>query len=119
MRGSLERVPASFGSGEPALHRNRIRKQMMRNFSSVEASSLPGDEPGTGIRVRRLCSDGQVILEQMRHSLSAGWYVQKSFSVPAELLDGVILELRKAQCLSPRKPRAKAPPLSRLRLCRD
>lgn len=83
-----------------------------------EVAIIPGEEAGTAIRVRRLPCDGQVILEQLRHSSSAGWYVQKSFSIPEMMLGAVLREMRKADCLAarPHRPTMAASTHLRLRL---
>ncbi len=68
-----------------------------------EIGLIPGSEPGTAYRVRSACAEGCVILEQLRHSGSAGWYVQRSFPVPTEMLQIIVREMRKADCLTPRR----------------
>ena len=74
-----------------------------------EMAIISSDEPGTAIRVRRLPSDGQVILEQLSHSNSSGWYVQKSFSIPETMMSAVLREMRKADCLAHRPQRPTMP----------
>jgi hypothetical protein len=69
---------------------------------------LPGERPGTALRVRvEAGRDGYVRLEQLAHNADLGWYVQKSFCIPGEMLAALIPQLRKADCLIPR-PRAGA-----------
>lgn len=72
-----------------------------------ELVTLPGYKPGTAIR---LClqngQDATIRLEQLAHSDGLGWYVQKTFSIPADMLSTLIPELRKADCLIPRTPKS-------------
>src|SRR5687768_18477573 len=70
-----------------------------------ELAVLPGERPGTALRVRvEAGRDGYVRLEQLAHNADLGWYVQKSFCIPGEMLAGLIPQLRKADCLIPRRP---------------
>lgn len=62
-----------------------------------KAESRP---PGLRLQVQ-MDSAGQVRIEQLAHSRSAGWYIQKTLRVPAEALPALITELRKAQCVAP------------------
>lgn len=76
---------------------------------------LPGPEPDMAIRIC-LCpgQKSHVRLEQLAYSCSVGWYVQKSFQVPAEMLPLLAQQLRKAHCLMPQgpsRPLASHPPL--------
>lgn len=69
---------------------------------------LPGQRPGTALRVRvEAGREGYVRLEQLAHNADLGWYVQKSFCIPGEMLSALIPQLRKADCLIPR-PRGSA-----------
>jgi hypothetical protein len=69
-----------------------------------ELATLPGEQPGTALRVHVECGwDGYVRLEQLAHDAGLGWYVQKSFTIPADTLAALIPELRKADCLIPRR----------------
>ena len=69
-----------------------------------ELATIPGPYPGTAIRVRAECGqDGYVRLEQIAHDAGLGWYVQKSFTIPAEIVTAVTTQLRKADCLMPRR----------------
>src|SRR5688572_26618099 len=71
-----------------------------------ELATIPGPHPGTALRVRAECGqDGYVRLEQLAYNNGLGWYVQKSFTIPAELLCAVATQLRKADCLMPRPDR--------------
>jgi hypothetical protein len=68
-----------------------------------ELAVLPGERPGTALRVRvEAGRDGYVRLEQLAHNTDLGWYVQKSFCIPGEMLAALIPQLRKADCLIPR-----------------
>jgi len=65
---------------------------------------IPGVKPGTAIRVCAHHADaGYVRLEHLAYNPGVGWYVQKSFVIPAELLNEVSRELRKADSLMPRR----------------
>jgi hypothetical protein len=69
-----------------------------------EIATLPGAHPGTALRVRvETSGEGYVRLEHLAYSADLGWYAQKSFCVPAELLGQLVPQLRKADCLFPRK----------------
>lgn len=69
-----------------------------------ELATVSGQHPGTAIRVcAETGQDGYVRLEQLAHDKGLGWYVQKSFTVPADLLSAVAAQLRKADCLMPRR----------------
>ena len=71
-----------------------------------ELTTLPGPKPGTALRVRYDGDpDGCVCLEQLAYSAGLGWYVQKSLTIPAEMLPQLIPQLRKADCLRPRPMR--------------
>ncbi len=85
-----------------------------------EIASIPGPDPDSAIRVRLLPAQGVVLLEQMRHSRSAGWYVQKSFTIPECMLHSVLREMRKADCMVGRPSRpATVTPTTHLRLRLD
>ena len=72
-----------------------------------ELAVLPGERPGTALRVRvEAGRDGYVRLEQLAHNADLGWYVQKSFCIPGEMLRALIPQLRKADCLIPRGHRS-------------
>ena len=65
---------------------------------------IPCDPPGTALRVYVECGrEGYVRLEQLAHDEGLGWYVQKSFTIPREALAALIPQLRKADCLIPRR----------------
>lgn len=70
-----------------------------------DSALIPGTEPDTALRIRRSPSQGLVVLEQLRRSNSAGWYVQKSFPIPETMLQSVLREMRKADCMVTRPHR--------------
>lgn len=73
-----------------------------------ELATLPGPQPGQALRVHvEPGAGGYVRLEQMAHDTGLGWYVQKSFIVPGELLASLLAQLRKADCLIPRPTEAQ------------
>jgi hypothetical protein len=84
-------------------------------FAATKPFALPAAEPATQVRVEH-DADGTVRLKQMAFSKTAGWYVQKSFCIPAELLPSVLVELRKANCLNPKYPLRSTTPTRPLRL---
>jgi hypothetical protein len=70
--------------------------------------TIPGPECGTALRVHMVDQlDGDVRLEQLAFSPTLGWYVQKSFRIPGCMLGDLIRQLRKADCLVPRRPTLK------------
>src|SRR5688500_15162244 len=76
-----------------------------------ELATIPGEQPGTALRVHvEGGRDGYVRLEQLAHDERLGWYVQKSFVVPGDVLPALLPQLRKADCLitpcrTPRDPK--------------
>ena len=71
-----------------------------------ELVTLPGAEPGTALRVRvEAGRDGYVRLEHLAYNDGLGCYTQKSFCIPGDLLAALVPELRKADCLIPRRRR--------------
>jgi hypothetical protein len=75
--------------------------------NEAEIAILPGSKPGTALRICA-CSglDGYVRLEHRAYNPGVGWYTQKSFIIPSELLTSVARELRKADCIMPRRTAA-------------
>jgi hypothetical protein len=64
--------------------------------------------------------DGYVRLQQMAHDAGVGWYVQKTFIVPAEMLGALATQFRKADCLMPKaRPVAGAMLMTTMRLVAD
>ena len=71
--------------------------------------TLPGSNGRTALRMYvQPGPDGYVRLQQMAHDPGAGWYVQKTFLVPGEMLGALATQFRKADCLMP-KPRVAGP----------
>ena len=69
-----------------------------------ELATISVPEAGTALRVQvETGQDGYVRLEQLAHDKGLGWYVQKSFTIPAEALAALLPQLRKAECLMPRR----------------
>lgn len=74
-----------------------------------ETVTIPGPTDGTTLRVHTLGGpDGDVRLEQLAYSEHMGWYVQKSFRIPGCMLNDLVRQLRKADCLIPRPPARKS-----------
>jgi hypothetical protein len=74
-----------------------------------EAAVIPCDQPGSAIRV--FVEPGQagyIRLQQLAWCESLGWYVQKSFVIPGEVLHTLLPALRRAACLIPANPAIKA-----------
>jgi hypothetical protein len=66
---------------------------------------LAGPRPGTALRVRvEPGVDGYVRLEHLAYSAGIGWYTQKSFTIPGEMLAAIVPQLRKADCMIPKRP---------------
>jgi hypothetical protein len=83
----------------------------MADLSAQGWTMLPGSEPGTALR---LCLEpcpkgGCVHLQQMAYSPTLGWYRQKSFSLPREMLGDLARLLRVSQCLLPQPASAALP----------
>lgn len=78
-------------------------KNPLRMPAAGSGTLIPGQEQGTAYRVTRNCAAGMVTIDQMRHSNSAGWYVQCSFSIPVDVLPAILTELRKADCFRVRQ----------------
>ena len=69
-----------------------------------ELVTIPGATPDTALRVHVESSrDGYVRLEHIAYDSGMGWYVQKSFIIPAETLHALLPHLRKADCLMPKR----------------
>lgn len=65
---------------------------------------LEGPEPGTAFRVYlQPGAEGYVRLQQLAHDAGHGWYVQKTMVVPGDVLHALLPQLRKADCLIPRR----------------
>lgn len=76
-----------------------------------ELAMIPGPGGGQAMRVRAATGQqGFVRLEQMAYSAGMGWYVQKSMVIPGDMLRLLIAELRKADCLIPRREHESEPP---------
>lgn len=68
-----------------------------------ELAFIPGEEPGTALRVRRHPTrDAMVLLEWLAHDPVLGWYRQKSLPLPRAMLSETAKGLRFADCLLPR-----------------
>lgn len=79
-------------------------------LASDGAAMLPGPEPGTGLRIRvESCQRGGCVhLEQVAYSPTMGWYRQKSFTVPREMIGDLSRLLRMSDCLLPRHEKGSA-----------
>lgn len=67
-----------------------------------ELTTFTDSRSGVTLRIRALpAADGHVRLEQLAYSPTAGWYRQKSFTIPRQLLEPVAESLRYARCLIP------------------
>ncbi len=77
------------------------------NTTDRPIGTLPGREPGTALRVtvedaaqHQQGEPGYVKLEQLAYARDMGWYTQKSFRVPAEMVRALISTLNQADALS-------------------
>jgi hypothetical protein len=79
------------------------RQCVLPRPTELELGVIPGDEPGTAIRVRvEPGHEGYARIEQLAHSEDLGWYCQKSFVVPGAMIRPLVTHLRQADCLIPR-----------------
>lgn len=78
-----------------------LSQQQLTELASHGSTMVPGAEAGTAIRIRvESCPKGGCLhLEQMAYSHTLGWYRQKSFQVPRELVGSLAQVLRMGQCL--------------------
>lgn len=90
---------------------NEPRKPCVFPGASEQAlATIPGDEPGTAIRVWVEPGPGGFVrMEQLAYDDGLGWYTQKSFCIPGDMLPALLPQLRKADCLIPRDRRQAAP----------
>src|SRR5829696_5741328 len=90
-----------------------LRLSLMANLPSCpcvfptpteeEWVTLPGSNGQTALRMYvQPGPDGYVRLQQMAYDTGAGWYVQKTFVVPGEMLGALATQFRKADCLMPK-----------------
>ena len=69
-----------------------------------ELVTLPGATDDTAFRVHvETGLEGYVRLEQLAYNEGLGWYVQKSVVIPGETLSVLLPQLRKADCLIPKR----------------
>ena len=75
--------------------------------------TVPGPDENTAFRLHLEANspDGYVRLEQMAYNQGLGWYVQKSFVLPASALRAMLPQLKLADCLIPRPKHADCGPL--------
>ena len=76
--------------------------------------TVPSSDENMAFRLHLESStpDGYIRLEQMAYNQGLGWYVQKSFVLPAPALRAMLSHLKRADCLIPRsKPAAETAPL--------
>lgn len=79
---------------------------VLPSATEEEIATVPGPTPGTAMRVRvEPTMHGYVRLEHLAYSTDLGWYTQKSFCIPGEIISQIIPHLRKADCLIPRPAR--------------
>lgn len=80
-----------------------------------EIATIRGSRQEAALRVRLIGGqESTVRLEQLIYSRGLGWYVQKSFCIPSCMLAELIPQLRKADCLAPRRPGCKPEAVSQL-----
>ena len=79
------------------------------DWTEQDLAIIPGSEPGTAMRVRAETGDDKhVRLEHLAYSADLGWYTQKSFRVPADMLRDLATQLNKAACLMPSRDQRDA-----------
>ena len=89
--------------------------------SEQELTTIPGSDPGTALRVHvEPGRDGYVRLQHLAYDSTTGWYVQKSFILPGDMLKALLPQLRKADCLisAPTSDQANRN-IPYMRLCQD
>jgi hypothetical protein len=65
--------------------------------------TLPSTDGQTALRVYvQAGTEGYVRLQQVAYDEGAGWYVQKTFVVPGEMLSTLATQFRRADCLIPK-----------------
>lgn len=80
--------------------------------TELELGMVPGAEPGTAIRVRvEPGREGYARLEQLAFGEDVGWYVQKSFCIPGDMIKPLVTQLRKADCLVEKTPQHNDEPI--------
>lgn len=80
--------------------------------TELELGTVAGDVPGTAIRVRvEAGREGYARLEQLAYGEDVGWYVQKSFVIPGEMIQPLVTQLRKADCLVEKSPQSDDAPI--------
>jgi len=63
---------------------------------------IPGSQPGTALRLQVETSEqGYVRLEHLAFSPDLGWYTQKSFCVPGEMVKDLVCLLNQSRCRLP------------------
>ena len=85
--------------------------------TEAEMICIEGPEPGTALRVYLQSGhEGYVRLQQLAYDAGLGWYVQKSMVIPGDMLSALVPQLRKADCLIPRRnePSGMAVPFMKL-----
>lgn len=71
--------------------------------------TIPGPTPECAMRVRvEPGRQGYARIEQLAYSADLGWYCQKSFVVPGEMIKALVTQLRKADCLVEAQPAPQA-----------
>ena len=82
------------------------------------AVMLAGREPGTALRVRlESCPKGGCAhIEQMAYSDTLGWYRQRAFSVPRDMIEPLARLLHMSHCLLPQPATPEPAPAGHLRL---
>lgn len=83
---------------------DKLNTLCMVSTSGEEMTTRDGIVSGPGCQTTlRVSIDGEhqdsLRLEQLAYSRSSGWYTQKSFRIPRQLLKELLTELRKADCL--------------------
>ncbi len=78
----------------------------------VVSPSTHAGPAGTAIRVRvEPGRDGYARLEQLAYGEDVGWYVQKSFCIPGEMIEPLVTQLRKADCFVDKTPQFNDEPI--------
>lgn len=103
------------------MHANTNHADLWQQLAAEGVASLPGAEPGTAVRiVLESCPKGGCAhLDQMAYSPTLGWYRQRRFTVPRDMLGEMARLLRMGDCLMPPAQRSPSAPCDEASLSSD
>lgn len=78
------------------------------SMTEEEVVTIPGEESGTAYRLRVEAGlHGYLRIEQLGYNATLGWYVQKSFCLPGQVVHQLMPHLRQAVAMIPRSASAE------------